>query len=222
MKIFLDAGHGGNDPGAIGNNLQEKNVTLAVAKRVQYHLERLGQTVIMSRTSDSTVSLSSRTINCNSKGCDIAISIHCNAFNGNAKGLETYTYAKQTNEIKLAQAVHNSIISAKLFTVNRGIKQANFHMVRETKMPAILVELAFIDNLTDSNLLKNKQEEFAIAITKGILNYFELDWKEETVKTTEKSLYIVSVGAYSNKDNATKLMNELKAKGYNPYLHTCN
>lgn len=222
MKIFIDAGHGGTDPGAIGNNTYEKNITLNVAKRVEYHLKRHGQTVIMSRNGDETVSLTSRSNLCNSNNCDVSVSIHTNAFNGTAKGVETYTYGKGTNEMNLAKCVHNKIIGNNLYTVNRGIKQADFHMVKVPKMAAILVEMAFIDNVNDFALLKNKQEDFAVAIAKGILEYFNILWKnEQTSTTTSNTLYIVSVGAFSNKDNANKLMNELKNKGYSAAIHIC-
>ena len=182
----------------------------------------------MSRTTDKTMSLSQRTNIENASKFDVAISIHCNAFNGTAKGVETYTYKGTTTQKKLASSVHNSILSSKLYTVDRGLKTANFHMLRETKAVAILVELAFIDNVDDANLLKTKQEEYAIAIAKGILNYLGVSWKDEvsntqtSTPTNNKSLYIVSVGAYSSKENAEKMVNELKEKGYNCYIHTCN
>lgn len=224
MKIFIDAGHGGTDSGAVGNGLYEKTVNLNVAKRVEYHLKRHGQTVIMSRTGDTNPSLTARSSACNSNNCDVSVSIHANAFNGTAKGVETYTYGKGVNEIKLAECVHNQILSKKVYTLNRGIKQADFHMVRETKMAAILIEMAFIDNVDDAKLLKNNQEDFAVAITKGILQYFNLQWKDEVAQSTTPSsstLYIVSVGAYGNKDNATKMVNEMKSKGIDACIHTC-
>ena len=228
MRIFIDPGHGGTDSGAVGQLLHEKTVTLNVSNRVSYHLRRHSQEVVMSRTTDKTMSLSQRTSIENASKFDVAISIHCNAFNGTAKGVETYTYKGTTTQKKLASSVHNSILSSKLYTVDRGLKTANFHMLRETKAVAILVELAFIDNVDDANLLKTKQEEYAIAIAKGILNYLGVSWKDEIsntqtpTPTNNKSLYIVSVGAYSSKENAENMVNELKKKGCNSYIHTCN
>lgn len=226
MKVFIDAGHGGNDPGAIGCNLYEKDITLTISKRVQHHLQRHGVTVIMSRTGDATVSLSQRSSLANSNNVDASISIHCNAFNGTAKGVETYSYGTGVNEIRLANCVHNSVISNKLYTLNRGVKQANLHMVREPQMAAILIETAFIDNYEDASLLKNRQEDFAIAIAKGILNYLGVSWKNETSTPTtstnsDKTLYIVSAGTFSSKANAENLVNKMKEKGYNCYIHVC-
>ena len=226
MKVFIDAGHGGNDPGAIGCNLYEKDITLTISKRVQHHLQRHGVTVIMSRTGDTTVSLSQRSSLANSNNVDASISIHCNAFNGTAKGVETYSYGTGANEIRLANCVHNSVISNKLYTLNRGVKQENLHMVREPQMAAILIETAFIDNSQDADLLKNRQEDFAIAIAKGILNYLGVSWKNETSTPTtstnsDKTLYIVSAGAFSSKANAENLVNKMKEKGYNCCIHVC-
>ena len=226
MKIFIDAGHGGVDSGAVGHGIYEKNVTLEISKRVEYHLKRHSQTVIMSRNGDDTVGLSERSNLANANKCDIAVSIHCNAFNGSAKGVETYTHGKQEKQLKLANAIHNNIMSDNLYTINRGIKQANFHMLRQTSMTSVLLELAFIDNEQDVVFLKNNKERFAIAIAKGILNYFNIAWKDENshkenAKPEDKTLYIVSVGAYSDKKNAENMVNELKKKGYNCYIHTC-
>ena len=85
MRIFIDPGHGGTDSGAVGQLLHEKTVTLNVSNRVSYHLRRHSQEVVMSRTTDKTMSLSQRTSIENASKFDVAISIHCNAFNGTAK-----------------------------------------------------------------------------------------------------------------------------------------
>lgn len=224
-KIFIDPGHGGNDPGACGQGLQEKVVNLNVAKRVERHLKRHGVTVIMSRTGDTNPYLTQRSSAANSNNVDASISIHCNAFNSSVSGVETFTYGTKSNELRLANCVHNKIISAGLYSTNRGIKQGNLHMVRECKMPAILVELAFIDNAKDAQLLKNKQEEFAIAIAKGILEYVGVTWKNETVTqptTSTNVLYRVCVGSFGVKANADKLVKELEAKGYKPFIAIYN
>ena len=224
-KIFIDPGHGGNDPGASGQGLIEKTVNINVAKRVERHLKRHGVTVIMSRTGDTNPYLTQRSSAANNNNVDASISIHCNAFNGQAKGIETFTYGTGTNEIRLANCVHNKIITAGLYSANRGIKQGNLHMVRECKMAAILIEMAFIDNVDDSKLLKNKQEEFAVAIAKGILEYVGITWKNETITqpaTSTDVLYRVCVGSFGVKANADKLVKELEAKGYKPFIAIYN
>lgn len=174
-KVFVDPGHGGADPGALGNGLRECDINLAVAKRVQYHLKRHGIDVLMSRESDTTVSLEDRTKKANSWGANVFVSIHSNAASADAYGVETYCYQFQYR--KLADAVHGKIIVDKsLYYSNRGVKAADFHVLRASTMNACLVEMAFITNSKDAQLLANKQEGFAIAISKGVLEYFGIPW----------------------------------------------
>lgn len=219
-KIFLDAGHGGNDPGASGNGLLEKNINLVVANRVKYHLQRHGQTVAMSRADDSNPSLSARTNNANNWGADVLVSIHCNAFNNNAYGVETYCYKLKYR--KLADCLQNRVLANKsLYNFNRGVKEGDLHMVRESSMDAALIEMAFIDNTYDATILKSKQEDFAVAITKGILDYFNIAWKEEVVTkppVDNNVFYRVVTGSYGDKANADKRVAELKAKGFDSFI----
>lgn len=178
MKVFLDAGHGGKDPGALGNGMQEKNITLPVTLEIGEILKRHGVTVGYTRTTDTFMELSDRANKANNFGADIFVSIHCNAFNNSsAKGVETYSHIGSVKGSRLAQSIQNSILSSKLYTVNRGTKTANFAVLRLTKMPAALVEMAFITNGEDANILKNRQNELAIAIAKGILSYLGILYK---------------------------------------------
>lgn len=220
MKYLLDYGHGGIDPGAIGiDNLKEKDIVREIGKRVKYHLERHQQTVIESRSNDETVSLTERSNKANSNNVDLCISIHCNDFpDSSVQGVEIYYYKTSTRGQQLANNVLNEIIRAKLYTKNRGLKTDSLHMTRETKMPCILVELGFISNVTDKDLIVNNKENFAIAIVKGILNYFGISYKSETTQTISDKLYRVQVGAFKEKTNAEKLANELKQKGYNTFI----
>ena len=171
-KVMLDAGHGGNDPGATGGGLREKDINLYVSLKVRDILEKAGVTVFMSRTTDTTVSLPARTRDANQKRDDILLSIHVNAAaNTSAKGYETFHYPGSSKGKALATAIHKEVIDAKIYNSNRGVKSANFHMLRESNMPAVLVEFAFISNAQDRVLLTNKKDEFAEALAKGLLNY---------------------------------------------------
>jgi N-acetylmuramoyl-L-alanine amidase len=215
-KVFLDYGHGGNDPGAISGPYKEKDFTLSIGKRVKYHLERHNLKVVESREGDTNPSLTERSNKANANWVDLAVSLHCNSFtDSSAQGVEIYTYGQGNREIGLAKAILNQIIKAKLYTKNRGVKQANFHMVREIKTASVLLEMAFISNANDRNILLNKQEEMAIAITKGILSFYEMSYKNDNKSnTTSDKLYRVQVGAFRERSNAEKLANELKARGY--------
>lgn len=223
-KVFLDAGHGGKDPGAVGNGMQEKNITLPVALEVGKILERHGITVGYSRKTDVYVSLEDRASKANNFGADIFVSIHCNAFEkSSAHGVETYSHIGSVKGAKLAKAIHNEVIKAKLYTRDRGTKTANFAVLRLTKMPAALIEMAFITNLEDAQLLRNKQKEFATAIAKGILSYLGIKYqepkKEESKQQKESGkLYKVQVGAFSKRENAEKLLKELKVKGFDGFI----
>lgn len=155
-KIYLDPGHGGTDPGAQGNGLQEKNVTLAIALKVRDILNRdyEGHTIRMSRSSDATVSLPQRTNDANSWGADYFVSIHINA--GGGTGYEDFIYngSVSSQDISYRDIVHAEIMKQVDFR-NRGKKRANFHVLRESNMPAVLTENGFIDNSSDAAKLKS-------------------------------------------------------------------
>lgn len=221
LKVFLDYGHGGEDPGAVAGAYKEKDIALAIGKRVKYHLERHNLKVVESREGDTNPSLTERSNKANSNYVDVAVSLHCNSFSdSSAQGVEIYTYGQGNREIGLAKAILKQITSNKnLYTKNRGVKQANFHMVREIKTASVLLEMAFISNDMDRNILLNKQEEMAIAITKGILDFYEMSYKNDSQRNvTSDKLYRVQVGAFREKANAERLANELKQKGYSTYI----
>lgn len=224
MKYLLDYGHGGNDPGAIGiDGVKEKDIVLEIGKRVKYHLERHGQIIIESRDSDKTVSLSERSNKANVNKVDLCISIHCNAFTqSSAQGFEIYHYDGSTRGEQLAKCILDNIKKANLYTKNRGLKTNNLHMTREVIAPSVLIELGFITNASDKKLIVENKENFAIAITKGILKYWGIQYNEnrdqQVPTVTNEKIYRVQVGAYKNKDNAIKLVEELKSKGYDAII----
>lgn len=218
-KVFLDYGHGGNDPGAICDGYLEKDFNLKIGKRIKYHLERHKFTVIESREGDTNPSLRERSNKANANKVDISVSIHVNAYtDSNAQGFETFYHLGSNRGKQLATCVQKSVIAAKLYTKNRGLKTNSLHMTREVIAPAILVEMGFITNKADRDIIINKSEEMAIAITKGILSYYETDYIKEKEQTTGDKIYRVQVGAFRERTNAEKLANELKSKGYSTYI----
>ena len=140
-------------------------------------LKSKGLEVILSRTNDKTLSLNDRTSAANSSKADCFISIHCNAFNGEACGVETYSYSTNTND--LATDIHEELLKSKCYTKNRGTKTANFYVIKNTNMRACLIELGFIDNIEDSKLLLQKQDNLAEAIARGFCKYLNIQafWK---------------------------------------------
>ena len=186
-KIVIDPGHGGNDAGAIGpSGVMEKTVTLKVSLELEKLLENEGAEVIMTRDTDTEVAprgknatdieeLKSRCDIANEAKADIFISIHADSFtNPASRGTTCYYFAEGSPESKkLAEKVHAALIE-QIKTPSRGIKGCNFYVVRNTDMPAILVELAFISNPQEEKLLNSKEgvEQAAQGIFDGIEDYF--------------------------------------------------
>ena len=172
VKVVIDPGHGGNDPGGTGNNLQEKNIVLDVSKRFQTLLERDtadnggGGTwmAFLTRSDDTFVSLSGRSQYSNNRDADRFMSIHANAFGDpSANGTETFSIANTGNGAELRNLVQAEMITAWGLT-NRGNKTANFAVLRDTAAPAVLHELAFITNTRDAQKLASAEEREKAAI----------------------------------------------------------
>ncbi|WP_066055614.1 N-acetylmuramoyl-L-alanine amidase family protein [Robertmurraya korlensis] len=157
VKIFIDPGHGGTDSGAVGNGIQEKNITLQIASAIQSILinEYSNVEVRMSRTGDETVSLNQRTNMANAWGADFFLSIHINS--GGGRGYEDFIHSNLSSASRTAQiqrTIHLEVIT-KIDMVDRGSKKADFHVLRESNMDAVLTENGFIDNAEDASKMKN-------------------------------------------------------------------
>ncbi|MBB5874536.1 N-acetylmuramoyl-L-alanine amidase [Allocatelliglobosispora scoriae] len=167
-KVYIDPGHGGTDPGAVANGLQEKNVTLSIALQTRDILKaNWNVDVRMSRTTDITRSLTYRTDDANAWGAAIFISIHINA--GGGTGFESYRYpGLGGTTLRLHNNIHSKVIAG-MRTVaavtDRGLKEQNLHVLRETAMPAVLTENLFIDTVANANLLK--RADFITATARG-------------------------------------------------------
>ncbi len=157
VKIYVDAGHGGSDPGAQGNGLKEKDVTLKIAKKIQEYLDEYSNaTVKMSRTGDTYPTLTQRTNEANAWGADFFLSIHINA--GGGTGYEDFVYTTITDGSKTGK-IRNDIhveVMKKNGMSDRGKKKANLHVLRETAMPAVLTENGFIDSAADAAKMKSQ------------------------------------------------------------------
>ncbi|MGD2019086.1 MAG: N-acetylmuramoyl-L-alanine amidase [Planctomycetota bacterium] len=183
-RIFVDAGHGGSDPGAIGNGIVEKELNLAVALRLRELLEADTADpsgggeweVMMTRTTDATVSLASRANMANGWPADRFVSIHHNAFTSSlASGTETFSFANGTPGADLRDRLQEELIAAMGF-VDRGPKTANFYVLRETLMPAALTEAGFLTNPGDAAALSapGAVEALARAHLFGIQRHYGL------------------------------------------------
>ncbi|MGE7695919.1 N-acetylmuramoyl-L-alanine amidase [Lysinibacillus sp. NPDC094177] len=176
--IILDPGHGGKDPGTVVGSNSEKAITLKVGTIVKQKLEAAGAKVYMTRTGDTYPSLQDRVDFTNANYGEIFVSIHVNsAANTSAQGTETY-YAISTGDmyqedIDLATFVNNQIVN-NLNMKNRGVKEEQYYVIRNTIIPAILVELGFLTNGEDRGKMTDDKyaELFADSIYKGISQYY--------------------------------------------------
>jgi N-acetylmuramoyl-L-alanine amidase len=155
MKVFIDPGHGGKDPGAVAHGLREKDLALTIAKRVKEILEDYqGVQVRLSREDDSFLELTERTQMANVWGSDFFLSIHINA--GGGVGFESFIYNGNVSPTTVTNqnVIHAEIMKA-IGGLDRGKKTANFAVLRTSKMPALLTETLFIDNAKDAVKLKD-------------------------------------------------------------------
>lgn len=175
--IAVDAGHGGTDTGAINSTVgvNEKTVTLAISQKLKTILENRGHRVRLTRSDDTFVELTRRAELANNAGVEIFVSIHCNsADNSTAVGIESYHHTNSATGRVLATKIHEAMIAAFPSHTNRGVKSANFVVLRETQMPACLIETEFISNNQQAQFLKDptNQQRIANAIADGIAVYF--------------------------------------------------
>lgn len=219
ISICLDYGHGGNDPGAIYNGRCEKEDVLKAGLGVSKILRNHGIFVDETRDKDITLSLKDRSNMENKRKYDYFISFHRNAFKPEqANGVETFTYINQTVKAKsLADRVQKALVE--IGFKDRGVKKANFHVLRETKAAAVLVEIGFIDNSKDNKLFDSRFEEIVEAISKAILDELGVEFKEAgKTPTDNKTLYRVMAGSYSKKENAKSQVEKLKKAGFDAVI----
>ncbi|MED3922722.1 N-acetylmuramoyl-L-alanine amidase [Priestia aryabhattai] len=176
MFIMLDPGHGGDDPGAIYNGLQEKDITLYLSLRLKEVLEAdYNIKTLITRSSDSYIALSERAYMANHANVDCFISLHNNA--GKGTGFESYIYPglQGTRTNNMQNIIHETVMNFyKEYELrDRGKKEASFQVLKETFMPAILLENLFVDHTYDNSLLRDNSflNSLAKAIALGISKF---------------------------------------------------
>jgi len=174
MRIMVDPGHGGADPGAVSaSGLRESNVNLDVSMMLGRLLQAQGHTVRYTRTTDVAVSLSARARMANEWPAQLFVSIHCNAVaTPTAHGTETIHFPSSVRGRRLAQDIQTALVAANGLR-DRGVKAMNLAVLRLTHMPAALVELAFLSNPHEAMLLGQNsfRETCARGIAEGIRVY---------------------------------------------------
>lgn len=177
VRIAIDPGHGGRDPGAVGiNGLQEKIIVLDIAQKVTQLLEQQGAQVILTRSNDTEIELEPRVQDANQGNANVFVSIHANAIDMDhpgTNGAETYYYSSD-EAFQLAQTIQTSVAQGTGMR-NIGVKQARFYVLRNTHMPAALVEVGFVTGQVDAPRLADPtfRDRMAQAIARGILQYVQ-------------------------------------------------
>ena len=211
--IMLDAGHGGRDPGAVFNGRQEKDDTLRLTLAIGEILQNNGVDVEYTRTTDVYTSPYERAMKANNAGVDFFISIHRNSFptDNEVSGVESLVYDLSGIKYQMAQDINDQLEA--IGFVNLGVKaRPNLVVLRRTRMPAVLVEVGFIDSNVDNRLFDDNFDDIAQAIASGILDTLE------SVGVIQNDYYRVQVGAFRNRRYAERLLNELLEQDFPAFI----
>lgn len=185
-KVYLGVGHGGTDPGAVGNGLKEKDLTLSISKACATALKRCGIDYKISRTTDKDYPVEKRIEDCNKYNPDLALDIHINAGGGN--GAEVFYSIVGGTGKTLAEKILQRIKNLGQESRGAKVKATNgvdyFGFIRQTVCPAVIVECAFIDNKSDIAIVKTaaQQKTMGEAIAKGICDCLGVKYVAEPVK----------------------------------------
>lgn len=179
IVVCIDAGHGGDDVGAILDKRYEKNDTLEIARLVKKYLKKQNIKVVMTRDKDKTVSLEERCNIANRKNADFFVSIHRNS-SETGNGIEIWCNStKREDDTALANAIMEKLQNTEI-QKNRGVKygtidgeNSDYYVLKNTTMPSCLIELGFITNEKDNQLLDNYKKDYANAIAEGIVEIIE-------------------------------------------------
>lgn len=211
--VVIDAGHGGENPGAVYMGRQEKDDALRLALAVGNILEQNGINVVYTRVNDVFDTPIEKVQIANRSGADYFISIHRNAMPipGSGSGQEVLVYEDRGVPALLAENISRKLTEAGF--ADLGVKERpGLIVLRRTQMPAVLVEAGFIDNPADNRLFDNNFQNIARAVADGVLETI----RQQEMERTE--YYQVQVGAYRDRIPAERLRNELAARGLPAFL----
>ncbi|MCL2378251.1 MAG: N-acetylmuramoyl-L-alanine amidase [Defluviitaleaceae bacterium] len=180
--VVIDAGHGGWDPGMVSGKVEEKDINLSIARKLQVFLEQGDATVIITRLDDSDLAknksgdMQVRRLIANTSNADIFVSIHQNSYHSaNVRGFQVFYFNESDNSKKLANCIQSSLKEFVNSSNKLGARaNKNYYVLKQTEMPAVLVECGFLTNYTErKNLTSDEyQEKIAWGIYMGIVDYF--------------------------------------------------
>lgn len=212
-SIMLDAGHGGLDPGAVYNGRQEKDDVLRLTFAIGEILQNNGIDVQYTRTTDVYETPYEKAMKANNAGVDFFVSIHRNSFptDNQVSGVETLVYDLSGIKYEMAQNINDQLEAVGF--VNLGVKaRPNLVVLRRTQMPAVLVEVGFINSDTDNRLFDDNFYDIAQAIAGGILDTLN------SSGVIRETYYRVQVGLYRNWIYAQRLLDELLDQGFPAFI----
>ena len=212
-SIMIDAGHGGNDPGAVYKGRREKDDSLALAMDVGRILSENGIDVLYTRNTDDYTSPFERARLANEAKVDYFISFHRNSSPkaNQYNGVEVLIYDKKGIKYEIAKNILGAL--GELGFREIGVEERpGLVVLRKTKMPALLIETGFINSDVDNKLYDEKNKEIAQAIAGAILGTLDQQQGEEPV------YYRVQTGAFRKRENADRMLYRLQEKGYPAYI----
>lgn len=217
--VIIDAGHGGEEPGAVYLGRKEKDDTLQLAYDLGNALERRGIRAEYTRVSDVYDSPYEKALIANASDADLFVSIHRNAFPvpGSASGTASLVYSDTGVPAILARNI-NEELAAVGWTDLGVIERPGLVVLRETRMPAVLVEVGFIDNENDNAFFDANLAATADAIADGILKTFEEMEKAQAESGEEPGFYMVQVGAYRRREQAEEELRDLEDMGFSGFI----
>lgn len=217
-SVIIDPGHGGSDPGAVYENRREKDDNLTLAYDIGNALERRGIRAEYTRVGDVYNSPYEKAQIGNRSNADLFLSIHRNAMPvpGTASGTMSLIFGRGGDAEKFAENINRELSA--VGWKDLGISERpNLVVLRDTALPAVLVEAGFIDNEKDNDFLDVNMAQTADAIAEGIAKTFE-ELKHQTADTELPGFYMVQTGVYRVRANAEKEVNRLKEDGFPAFM----
>ena len=218
-KVIIDAGHGGVEPGAVYEGRKEKDDTLQLAFDLGNALERRGVQVEYTRVNDVYDSPYEKAAIGNRSGADYFVSLHRNAMPvpGTASGIESLVYAADGAAGLLGRNINEQL--AHIGWTNLGVQERpGLVVLRQTEMPAVLVEAGFIDNEKDNMFFDENLAATADAIADGIVKTFVETERQQAASGEVPGFYTVQTGTFRRREYAEELMREMRMRGFEAYM----
>lgn len=214
-SIVLDAGHGGQDNGAVFQDLREKDENLRIVLALGQELENRGIRVFYTRTTDIYQTPFEKAQIANQTGADYFLSIHRNSGvnPGEYSGVESLVYAKQGPALELAENI-NGALGEVGFDVIGVFAEPGIIVLRRTDMPAVLAEIGFINDEEDNRLVRESFTDIVMALADAVQETLDETLDQDTIAANELHLYRVQVGKCRKKEDAAGLIESVRREGF--------